>query len=76
MISISDSGVGIPKDDFSKIFDPFYTTKPEGTGLGLSIAHKILEQHRAVIEAKSREGQGTTFTLRFPIDEGNGHVPV
>ena len=75
-VTISDSGVGIPKEDFSKIFDPFFTTKPEGTGLGLSIAHKILEQHRAVIEVKSREGQGTTFTLRFPIDEGKGHVPV
>jgi two-component system NtrC family sensor kinase len=75
-VTISDSGVGIPKEDFPKIFDPFFTTKPEGTGLGLSIAHKILEQHRAVIEVKSREGQGTTFTLRFPIDEGKGHVPV
>ncbi len=75
-VSISDSGIGITKEDFPKIFDPFFTTKPEGTGLGLSIAHKILEQHRAVIEAKSRVGEGTTFTLRFPIDEGKGHVPV
>jgi two-component system NtrC family sensor kinase len=75
-ITISDSGVGIAKEDFPKIFDPFFTTKPEGTGLGLSIAHKILEQHHAVIEAKSRVGQGTTFILRFPIDEGKGHVPA
>jgi two-component system NtrC family sensor kinase len=75
-ITIGDSGVGIAKEDFPKIFDPFFTTKTEGTGLGLSIAHKILEQHRAVIEAKSRVGLGTTFVLRFPIDEGKGHVPV
>jgi PAS domain S-box-containing protein len=76
IVSFSDSGVGIPKEEFPKIFDPFFTTKPEGTGLGLSIAHKILEQHRAVIEVRSRVGQGTTFILRFPIDEGRGHVPA
>ncbi len=75
-VSISDSGIGISKEDFPKIFDPFFTTKPEGTGLGLSIAHKILEQHHAVIEARSRGGQGTTFILRFPIDEGRDHVPA
>ncbi len=76
IVTFGDSGVGIPKEDFQKIFDPFFTTKPEGTGLGLSIAHKILEQHGAVIEVKSREGQGTTFILRFPIDEGRDHVPA
>ncbi len=75
-VSFSDSGVGIAKEDFEKIYDPFFTTKPEGTGLGLSIAHKILEQHHAGIECKSRVGQGTTFTLRFPIDEGKDHVPA
>jgi two-component system, NtrC family, sensor kinase len=75
-VTISDSGIGIAKEDFSKIFDPFFTTKPEGTGLGLSIAHKILEQHRAGIEARSRLGQGTTFILRFPIDDRKEHVPV
>jgi len=75
-VTFSDSGTGIAKDDLPRIFDPFFTTKPEGTGLGLSIAHKILEQHRAVIECRSRVGQGTTFTLRFPIDEGRSHVPV
>ena len=75
-IYISDTGVGIPQEDFSKIFDPFFTTKPEGTGLGLSIAHKILEQHGALIEIRSREGQGTTFIVRFPISDGEDHVPV
>ena len=76
IVSFGDSGMGIPKEEFPKIFDPFFTTKPEGTGLGLSIAHKILEQHGAVIEVRSRIGQGTTFILRFPIDEGRGHVPA
>jgi len=66
-ISITDSGKGIQKEDLSKIFDPFFTTKTEGTGLGLSIVHKIMEQHDALIEVKSKENKGTTFTLRFPV---------
>jgi signal transduction histidine kinase len=76
VISISDTGVGIPRKDFSKIFDPFFTTKPEGTGLGLSITHKILEQHGALIDIRSREGVGTTFILRFPIGEDKENVSI
>ena len=75
-VYISDTGIGIPRENFSKIFDPFFTTKPEGTGLGLSIAHKILEQHGAHIEIRSRVGQGTMFIIRFPIEGVEKHVPV
>ena len=75
-VYISDTGIGIPRENFSKIFDPFFTTKPEGTGLGLSIAHKILEQHGAQIEIRSRVGQGTMFIVRFPIQGVEAHVPV
>jgi len=75
-VYISDTGAGIPREHFSKIFDPFFTTKPEGTGLGLSIAHKVLEQHGAQIEIRSRVGQGTMFIIRFPIDGVQNHVPV
>jgi len=75
-VYISDTGAGIPREHFSKIFDPFFTTKPEGTGLGLSIAHKVLEQHGAQIEIRSRVGQGTMFIIRFPIDGVQEHVPV
>jgi len=75
-VYISDTGAGIPREHFSKIFDPFFTTKPEGTGLGLSIAHKVLEQHGAQIEIRSRVGQGTMFIIRFPIDGVQDHVPV
>jgi PAS domain S-box-containing protein len=64
---ISDNGCGIQQDLLPKIFDPFFTTKPEGTGLGLSIVHKILEQHRAIIEVESPNGGGTVFTLTFPM---------
>jgi two-component system, NtrC family, sensor kinase len=76
VIYVSDTGVGIPRNDFSKIFDPFFTTKPEGTGLGLSITHKILEQHGALIDIRSREGVGTTFILRFPIDGEKNNVSI
>ena len=75
-VYFSDTGAGIPRENFSKIFDPFFTTKPEGTGLGLSIAHKILEQHGAQIEIRSRVGQGTMFIVRFPIQGVEAHVPV
>ncbi|MFA5180867.1 MAG: GAF domain-containing protein [Syntrophales bacterium] len=66
-VTISDDGMGIPKENVSKVFDPFFTTKPDGTGLGLSIVYKIMEQHDGQVEIKSRENQGTSFILRFPI---------
>ncbi|MCK9392992.1 MAG: GAF domain-containing protein [Syntrophales bacterium] len=69
-ISITDSGIGIKKDDLTRIFDPFYTNKADGTGLGLSIVQKIMEQHDALIEVKSKENKGTTFILRFPVKVG------
>ena len=65
---ISDNGSGIRQDLLPKIFDPFFTTKPEGTGLGLSIVHKILEQHKAIIEVESSDSAGTVFTLTFPMN--------
>jgi two-component system, NtrC family, sensor kinase len=65
---IADNGSGIPQDHLPKIFDPFFTTKPEGTGLGLSIVHKILEQHKAIVEVESSNSGGTVFTLTFPMN--------
>ena len=62
----TDHGVGISPENLGKIFNPFFTTKPEGTGLGLSIVHKILEQHQVAAEVTSQPNQGTTFLLKFP----------
>ncbi|MDD5169582.1 MAG: ATP-binding protein [Syntrophales bacterium] len=77
LMTVKDNGIGIPHENLKRIFDPFFTTKPEGTGLGLSIAHKILEQHNALIDVKSRENRGTCFFLRFPLSEAaNNHVPI
>jgi len=67
VLQVIDQGTGIARDNLSRIFNPFFTTKPEGTGLGLSIVHKILEQHHASVDVVSDKNRGTTFTLRFPV---------
>jgi len=68
-ISITDTGVGIPRKNLSKIFDPGFTTKGVGvgTGLGLSICYKIIQDHRGTIEAKT-SNEGTTFIISLPIE--------
>jgi len=67
-LRVVDTGVGIPEAVRGKIFDPFFTTKgPRGTGLGLSMTYGILSRHGATITVDSQEGQGTTFTLLFPV---------
>ena len=67
MVEISDTGCGIPKENLDRIFDPFYTTKPEGTGLGLSISYGIISNHGGQIDVKSEVGKGTTFLIRLPM---------
>ena len=68
-ISVSDNGKGIHQSDIQHIFDPFFTTKGpgEGTGLGLSIAFNIVREHYGEINAQSSRGEGTTFTIEFPL---------
>lgn len=70
VINISDTGSGIPADVLPKIFDPFFTTKPigKGTGLGLSLSYGIIKKHNGEISVDSVAGQGTTFTIRLPIE--------
>jgi len=69
VVAISDTGCGIPSDQLSRIFDPFYTTKPvgEGTGLGLSISYGIIERHGGTITVQSTVGRGATFTVRISL---------
>jgi signal transduction histidine kinase len=69
VISLADTGPGIPEDVRIKIFDPFFTTKGvgEGTGLGLSIVYTIIEKHAGKIEVVSEEGKGAEFILTLPI---------
>jgi signal transduction histidine kinase len=68
-IEIRDTGPGIPPDHLDKVFDPFFTTKDEGTGLGLSISYQIINEHKGTLEAASRPGEGTTFTIALPLAE-------
>jgi len=68
-VAISDTGTGIAEDHLSRIFNPFFTTKPvgEGTGLGLSISYGIIERHGGTITVTSEIGSGTRFIVRIPI---------
>jgi signal transduction histidine kinase len=68
-VKISDTGVGIPRENMRKIFDPGFTTKGVGvgTGLGLSICFKIIQDHRGRIAVESEVGRGTTFTITLPV---------
>jgi two-component system sensor histidine kinase HydH len=67
VIKIEDSGPGIPKENLSKIFQPYFSTKEKGTGLGLSIAYRIISDHRGKVEVESKLGKGTVFTVKLPI---------
>lgn len=69
-IIISDTGVGIAAKDQDQIFNPFFSTKDKGTGLGLAIAHNIVKAHLGTIDMESREGHGTSFTVRLPGWDG------
>jgi signal transduction histidine kinase len=63
VITISDTGKGIPKEKQDVIFTPFYTDKNRGSGLGLAIVQNIIEGHNGSIKVESEEGQGTTFII-------------
>lgn len=68
IIEISDTGIGIPKDNIARIFEPFFTTKEvgKGTGLGLSVAYGIVQKHNGKIEVESEVNKGTTFRVILP----------
>ncbi len=70
-ISITDTGCGIKHEDITKIFDPFYTTKPvgKGTGLGLSVSYGIVQQYSGELKCESKEGKGTTFSIILPAPQ-------
>jgi two-component system cell cycle sensor histidine kinase/response regulator CckA len=76
-VKISDNGVGMDEMTQSRIFEPFFTTKPEGkgTGLGLSVVFGFMEAHEGFIGLHSKMGEGTTFSLFFPLPSGTNVAP-
>ena len=69
-VTIADTGIGIPPNDLERIFEPFYTKKimgKSGTGLGMAVVWGTIKDHKAYIDVKSSEGNGTVFTLYFPV---------
>ena len=76
VVSISDTGCGIPESHKDNIFNPFFTTKEvgKGTGQGLSMAQKvIIDKHKGKLDFTSEEGKGTTFFIRLPIEMEGEH---
>lgn len=70
-ISITDAGIGIPEDEIPRIFQPFFSTKEKGTGMGLAICRRIIDNHSGEVYVTSTPGEGTTFSLVFPVQ--NAH---
>ncbi|MCH8274455.1 MAG: GAF domain-containing protein [Armatimonadetes bacterium] len=67
VVSIADTGAGIPEHLHERLFAPFYTTKPDGVGLGLCNVRRIVEAHDGRVRLKSKPGKGSTFTIELPV---------
>lgn len=76
VISICDSGVGLPPEKTEQIFDAFYTTKSRGSGMGLSISRSIVESHGGRLWARSNRGRGATFHFTLPTSAGTAKMPA
>ena len=70
IITVSDTGIGIPEKNLGEIFRPFFSSKETGLGLGLPIVHKIIEGHDGEISCRSKEGEGTVFEIVLPVERG------
>lgn len=66
VIQFKDTGVGIPKEDVTRVFDPFYTTKEKGTGLGLAVSYDIVKKMNGALSIESEIGKGSVFTITMP----------
>jgi PAS domain S-box-containing protein len=68
VISVKDTGVGIPEENMGKLFDPLFTTKSMGQGFGLPVCKRLIEAHAGTITPESTTGEGSVFTIRLPLD--------
>ena len=69
-ITVRDEGAGISPANRERLFEPFFTTRPEGTGLGLSVSYGIVRSHGGRIDVESEPGRGATFTVTLPAAGG------
>jgi signal transduction histidine kinase len=70
IVTVRDTGCGIPAENLNRLFDPYFTTRSRGFGLGLSIVDKIIQEHGGRIEVQSTPGKGSTFKLYLLLTEG------
>jgi signal transduction histidine kinase len=76
LISVSDTGVGLPKEEIEQIFDAFVTTKPQGSGMGLSISRSIMKSHGGHLWATANNGRGATFHFTLPTATETLRMPA
>src|SRR5438046_10256976 len=75
LITFVDSGAGMSAENLSRVFEPYFTTKPAGTGLGLLIVRRIVREHGGELSIESREGKGLTLTIRLPYIDKRIRMP-
>ena len=76
LVSVSDSGIGLPGGEADRIFEAFFTTKAQGTGMGLSISRRIIESHGGSLWASANPGRGATFQFTLPSDMARSAIPA
>jgi len=74
-LAVRDAGTGFWAEDAERLFQPFYTTKPEGMGMGLSVSRSIVERHRGRLRASPNQGPGATFAFTIPTDAAGPELP-
>jgi two-component system, sporulation sensor kinase E len=74
LLRISDTGEGISEENLGKIFEPYFTTKDFGSGIGLTLVYKVVKEHKGEISVTSHPGEGTTFSILFPIPQREQHL--
>jgi signal transduction histidine kinase len=74
IVDVEDTGPGLSSDLLDKIFNPFFTTKPQGSGLGLAIVRKIIDAHEGRIDVASTPDRGTRFRVTLPVEHTNAWV--
>jgi signal transduction histidine kinase len=74
-IEVRDTGIGIPKENLERVFDPFFSTRVDGSGLGLAISYQIVHEHGGFIDLESEVGKGTSFRVNLPLNAGRRGDP-